>query len=87
MEKRPGKFYYICSKNKNYMTQEIIVSNWFGDNAVLTEIVNRIPFQAMTNKMTGNWHDGLVKDEQKAENGRGNLRMDSGFSMTSRVVR
>ena len=26
-----------------------------------------------------------MKEEQKAGNGRGNLHMDSGFSMTSRV--
>ena len=55
------------------MMQEITVFNRFRDNAVLTEIVDNIPFQAMANKMTGDWHDGLVKDEQKAGNGRGNL--------------
>ena len=48
------------------MMQEITVFNRFGDNAVLTKIVNRIPCQAMANKMTGDWHNGLVKDEQKA---------------------
>ena len=53
------------------MTQEITVFNRFGDNAVLTKIVNRIPFQAMANKMTGDWHDVLVKEERKAGNGRG----------------
>ena len=45
------------------MLQEITVFNRFGDNAVLTEIVVRIPFQAMANKMTEDWHDSLVKEE------------------------
>ena len=45
------------------MTQEITVINRFGDNAVLTKMVNRIPFQAMANKMTGDWHDMLVKED------------------------
>ena len=67
------------------MTQEVTMFNQFGDDAVLTEIVNRIPFQAMANRMTGDWHDGLVKEEQKAGNGRENLRIDSGFSIASRV--
>ena len=58
-----------------YMTQEITVFNWFGD-AVLTKMVNIIPFQAMANKMTGDWYDMLVKEEKKAGNGRGNLQMD-----------
>ena len=67
------------------MTQEITVINRFGDNAVLTEMVNRIQFQVMANKMTGDWHDRFVNEEQKAGNGRENLQMDCGFSMTSRV--
>ena len=55
------------------MTQEITVFNRFGDFAVLSKIANRIPFQAMAVKMMGDWHNGLVKEEQKAGNGRGNL--------------
>ena len=62
--KRPDKYYYICRKDKNYMTQEIPVFDWFGDNALLTKMVDRIPFQAMANKMTGDWHDRLVKEEK-----------------------
>ena len=57
----------------------------FGDNAVMNKIVNRTPFQAMANNMVGDWHDMLVKEEKKAENWRGNLQMDPGFSMKSRV--
>ena len=59
--------------------------NRLGDIAVLTKMVNRILLQAMANKMTGDWHDRLVKDERKAGNGRGNLQIDCGFSMTLRV--
>ena len=49
------------------MTQEIIVFNRFGNIAVLTEMVHRIPFQVMANKMTGDWHDRLVKEEMGGE--------------------
>ena len=58
-ETRPGKYYYICRKDKNYITQEIT----FGDNGVLTKMVNRIPFQAMASKMTGDCHARLMKEE------------------------
>ena len=44
--------------DKTYMTQEIIVFNRFGDNAVLTEMVDRIPFQAMANEMMGDCYVG-----------------------------
>ena len=69
-ETRPDKYYYICRKDTNYMTQEITVFNRFGDNAVLIKMVNRIPFQAMANKMRGDWHDRLVKEERNGGNGR-----------------
>ena len=35
--------------------------------------------------MTGECYEGLVKQELKSGNGRGNLRLDCGFSTTSRV--
>ena len=86
-EKKPNKYYYICLKEHNYVTNEITVFNKFGNNIHLTELVDRIPFEAMATKMTGEWHDILLAEEKKSPNRRGNLRINCGFTTTSRIDR
>ena len=83
--RRPVKYYYICSKNENYVTREITVFNRFDDHPHLLEMAMRIPFQDMANQITGKWYPRLVKEEMKKGNARGNVRIDSGYSMLSRV--
>ena len=39
----------------------------------------------MAQRITGEWYEGLVKQELKSGNGRGDLGLDCGFSTTSRV--
>ena len=83
--RKPVKYYYICRKNENYVTPEITVFNGFEDSPILMEMLGGIPFEEIAKKMTGPWFKRLTKEEKKSGNGRGNLRIDSGFSMTSRV--
>lgn len=80
-ERRPPYYYIICKHNHNYILRELTVYTTFDRNRSLLEACQRIPFQGVVDWALG---EGFAKLKKKSGS-RGNIRVDWGFTATSRV--
>jgi len=76
---RPGKYFIRLRKECDYFLDEVTVVNNVDSDPIMKEVMSKIPFQDMGQKMFVDEYEAVKK--KKGKDTRRNLRWDAGFTV------